>query len=122
MEYGCSASIQSIKCMSRANFSREVFGSDRSSRNANLRSFGSSLPRAVNLHISRPEKSENNQRTIRVDIVFKSNSKRHFVSAIPSMQRLLNREFVEQKLLQKKLKNSMLSPTNFASSQDLLLR
>ena len=29
---------------------------------------------------------------------------------------------VEQKLLQKKLKSSMLSPTTFASSQDLLLR
>ena len=48
--------------------------------------------------------------------VVKCNSKRHFMSAIPSMQRLLNREFVEQKLLLKKLKNSMLSPTNFASS------
>ena len=48
--------------------------------------------------------------------VVKSNSKRHFMSAIPSMQRLLNREFVEKKLLQKKLMNSMMSPTNFASS------
>ena len=54
--------------------------------------------------------------------VVKSNSKRHSMSAIPSMQRLLNREFVEQKKLQRKLKNSMMSPTNFASSQDLLLR
>ena len=48
--------------------------------------------------------------------VVKSNSKRHFMSAIPSMQQLLNREFVEKKLLQKKLMNSMMSPTNFASS------
>ena len=50
-----------------------------------------------------------------------SNGKRYAVSAIPSMQKLLNKERKNQKLLFKKLKISSMSPTNFAC-MDLLLR
>ena len=50
-----------------------------------------------------------------------SHSKRYAISAIPSMQRLLNKDRKKQKMLLKKLKNSSMSPTNFAC-MDLLLR
>ena len=53
--------------------------------------------------------------------VVRSYGKRNTVSAIPSMQKLLNKDLKKQKMLLKKLKNSSMSPTNFAC-MDLLLR
>ena len=50
-----------------------------------------------------------------------SHGNRHAISAIPSMQKLLNKDLKKQKMLLKKLKNSSMSPTNFAC-MDLLLR
>ena len=50
-----------------------------------------------------------------------SHGKRYAVSAIPSMQKLLNKDRKKQKMLLRKLKNSSMSPTNFAC-MDLLLR
>ena len=44
-------------------------------------------------------------------------SKRYKDSAIPAMQRLLNRDLREQKLVLKRLKNSVLSPTNYACTR-----
>ena len=50
-----------------------------------------------------------------------SHGNRHAISAIPSMQKLLNKDLKKQKILLKKLKNRSMSPTNFAC-MDLLLR
>ena len=50
-----------------------------------------------------------------------SHGKRYAVSAIPSMQKLLNKDRKKQRMLLRKLKNSSMSPTNFAC-MDLLLR
>ena len=50
-----------------------------------------------------------------------SHGNRHAILAIPSMQKLLNKDLKKQKILLKKLKNSSMSPTNFAC-MDLLLR
>ena len=44
-------------------------------------------------------------------------SKRYKDSAIPAMQRLLNRDLKEPKLVFKRLKNSVLSPTNYACTR-----
>ena len=49
--------------------------------------------------------------------VTRSNGKRHAVSSIPSMQKMLNKDYEKQKMALK----SILSPTNFAY-MDLLLR
>ena len=46
--------------------------------------------------------------------VSQSYGKRHAISAIPQMIKLLNKEHKEQKDQFKKLKKSFLSPTNFA--------
>ena len=50
-----------------------------------------------------------------------SNGKRYAVSAVPNMQKLLNKERNKQRILLKRLRNSYMSPTNFAY-MDLLLR
>ena len=50
-----------------------------------------------------------------------SHGKRYATSAIPSMQKLLNKDIRKQKMSLKQLKNSPMSPTNFAC-MDLLLR
>ena len=50
-----------------------------------------------------------------------SHGNRHAISAIPNMQKLLNKDLERRKMLLKKLKNSYMSPTNFAC-MDLLLR
>ena len=49
--------------------------------------------------------------------VNRSNGKRHAISAIPNMLKLLNKEYKEQKQTLKKLKKSVLSPTNFACTR-----
>ena len=50
-----------------------------------------------------------------------SHGKRYAISAIPSMQNLLNKDIRKQKMFLKQLKNSPMSPTNFPC-MDLLLR
>ena len=49
--------------------------------------------------------------------VSQSNSKRHANSAIPQMLKSLNKEHKEQKQQLKKIKNSFMSPTNFACTR-----
>ena len=49
--------------------------------------------------------------------VNRSNGKRHAISAIPNMLKLLNKDYKEQKQNLKKLKKSVLSPTNFACTR-----
>ena len=49
--------------------------------------------------------------------VSQSNSKRYANSAIPNMLNLLNKEYKDQKQMLKKLKKSVLSPTNFACTR-----
>ena len=49
--------------------------------------------------------------------VSQSNSKRYANSAIPNMLNLLNKEYKDQKQMLRKLKKSVLSPTNFACTR-----
>ena len=46
---------KNIKCLNETH-TLHIFGSDKSLRSADVRSFGLSLSRAVNLHLSRSER------------------------------------------------------------------
>ena len=75
-----------------------------------LNNFKKLFPEHKNLHDMKTRKQEKYS-------VSKSNGKRYAVSSIPSMQKMLNRDYENQKRALK----SILSPTNFAC-MDLLLR
>ena len=75
-----------------------------------LNNFKRLFPEHANLHDMKTRKRKKYE-------ISKYHGKRYEVSSIPSMQKMLNRDYLKQKTA---LKN-LLSPTNFASL-DLLLR
>ena len=75
-----------------------------------LNNFKRLFPVHTNLHDMKTRKKEKYE-------VSKCHGKRYEVSTIPSMQKMLNRDYLKQK----KALKSLLSPTNFAPV-DLLLR
>ena len=94
----------------RLSARREVICLKFAKNSLKLNNFKRLFPIHANLHDMETRKKEKYS-------VTKFYSKRYEVSSIPSMQKMLNRDYVKQKRALK----SILSPTNFASA-DLLLR
>ena len=89
---------------------REIICLKFAKNSLKLNNFKRLFPVHRNLHDMKTRKKEKYK-------VSKCHGKRYEVSTIPSMQKMLNRDYLKQKTA---LKN-LLSPTNFASL-DLLLR
>ena len=75
-------------------------------------------------HLFPISSKQHGMRTRHSDVfqINKCYSKRYLKSAIPAMQRILNRDKQKQIEALKQISKSVLSPTNFACQQDLLLR
>ena len=89
---------------------REIICLKFAKNSLKLNNFKRLFPEHVNHHDMKTRKKEKYE-------VSKCFGKRHEISSIPSMQKLLNRDYFKQK----KALKSLLSPTNFAPV-DLLLR
>ena len=110
--YLSSSGTQSLLLLDimRLSERREIICLKFAKNSLKLNNFKKLFPKHKNLHDMKTSKQEKYS-------VSKSNGKRYAVSSIPSMQKMLNRDYENQKRALK----SILSPTNFAC-MDLLLR